>query len=193
MPRTLEHFIAAANSPQTWFRSGDDLLLTARAIWDAEFQKSMNPDAKIEIPARLFNGFFLLAGFGLESLFKGLRVSQMLDAGTASVTNQKGELNRSLKTHNLVKLAADTGIAPTLVHNQQMLLERLTLLISWAARYPVKLSYTNELNPRMLISSDITDIETIAKGIKSKEMDYWRVVSIRAKSDGSTLTTKQAR
>lgn len=193
MSRSLQQFTNTANSPRTWFRSGDDLLLAAKCIWDAEFQKALTPTGPpVEIPFRLFNGFFLLAGFGLESLFKGLRVSQLLDQGTSSVVTTEGKLDGRLKTHDLIKLATETQMVKDLDHNQIALLDRLTLVSTWAGRYPVEWKHAGKLNPHMLMGSDLDDIQSVAAQIRTKEKNYWPVISL-TRSKGRTLTTRQSR
>jgi hypothetical protein len=190
---TLQQFTIRANRPPAWIQSGDNLLSAARTIWDTNFQPFMGSrPVKGEIPFRLFNGFFLLGGFGLECLFKGLRVSQLLESGKSSVVTAKGELIGELKTHDLVKLATQTTILNGLGHNQKELLKRLTVMITWAGRYPVEWKHKGQRQPNFLSGSDWTDIEDIADRIRRKEQEYWPIISQKRKH-GRTLIIRQSR
>lgn len=82
--------------------------------------------------------FMFLAGLGVESLLKAIRILQYQAAGKpVAAKNRRGSLTltRELKTHDLLGLAKAAGI--TLEPAEVTLLERLTDFVEWAGRYPV--------------------------------------------------------
>lgn len=177
MSKTLEQFTRGASEPRAWMQAGNDLLKAAWLIWDSKFAEAFGtlPKGYRGIPSELFDPFFLLAGFGLENLLKGLRVHQLLRGKQTIVLLGQGKLTTDLVTHDLTKLAKDTDIHPLLSHGERGILRRLTLMTKWAGRYPVERTFTGELNPRLLVSTDRRDIESIVNYIRAAEKEFWIV------------------
>jgi hypothetical protein len=75
---------------------------------------------------------FMLAGFAIENVLKGIRVQQ-LNAET-QVTEGDKRIKSLTNTHNLSKLATDAGL--TVSSEESKLLVKLTDRILWSGRYP---------------------------------------------------------
>jgi hypothetical protein len=200
-----------------WFIFGGISLRGAKALWNISdlgreasaeslFGKGNLEDAgviggaiQMSIPS------LLLAGFGFESLLKGILLRQMSYRGDPLTTTKGGKafLVRSLKTHNLTALATKAGIRLDVA--ETALLDRLTTIVTWAGRYPVSIGEeglvpgAGEFGPgdgkavsglaaRLFKIADETPrlVETGPKGERLemvKEADEWKARWI---SDGKT-------
>jgi hypothetical protein len=116
-----------------WLEVGNDLILAAQFIWDERFaeQFAREGQGRKPFPVEFVRPFFLLAGFGVESNLKGLRVRQMVKAGQPR-TKRDGSLVGALATHDLTKVAEAARVLDQLSHNQRRLLQRLTVYTTWA-------------------------------------------------------------
>jgi hypothetical protein len=84
--------------------------------------------AKIDVPPLNYVPAFLLFGFALENLFKGILVKN--DPTLISGTRLNGELN----SHDLSILAKNAKVS--LSASERKTCERLTAVVVWAGRYP---------------------------------------------------------
>ncbi len=75
---------------------------------------------------------FMLAGFAIENVLKGIRVQQ-LNAETQA-TERDNRIKSITSTHNLSKLATDAGL--TVSSEEAKLLVKLTDRVLWSGRYP---------------------------------------------------------
>lgn len=75
---------------------------------------------------------FMLAGFAIENVLKGIRVQQY--NGEKQVSDGDPRIKSLTGTHNLSKLATDAGL--TVSSEEKKLLVKLTDRILWSGRYP---------------------------------------------------------
>ena len=75
---------------------------------------------------------FMLAGFAIENVLKGIRVQQINIE--SPVLEGDIRVKSITSTHNLARLASDAGI--TLTAEENKLFDKLTDLIIWSGRYP---------------------------------------------------------
>jgi hypothetical protein len=176
--KTPEAYTRTAENPRAWFQAGDALLVAAHAIWNEKIDWQRPPTHE---DAAYFSAFLLLAGFGIESNFKGLLVRQMTKDGKRVVqvkkkkepkkkgTRERPELVPELNTHDLTDLAERTGIASALGIGERLFLKRLSVYSTWAGRYPVELKYKESDADRSVISSDWDEIESVIRRIKAAD------------------------
>jgi hypothetical protein len=174
--KTLDQFTKGATNPRAWMAYGDDLIAAAWLIFDTHFARWFGPDHPKTgrgIPIEFFNPFFLLAGFAVEAYVKGLRVYQ-LNKLKATIVAKDGRILH-IATHDLVKLAKDAAIYVSLDFTERTLLQRLTIMTTWAGRYPVERVFSGEQHPNMLTSQDRPAIEAIVRRIRDAEREFWIV------------------
>ena len=117
------------DEPQAWLSSAERLLYGGQQLWKLaeEGWASMYDSPPHRHPAQpgQFAPAFLLFGYAFENLLKGLLRQQTGKAPTG---------------HKLVAYATNAGLKRNdLDQDEWDLLERLTVHIKWAGRYPVPL------------------------------------------------------
>lgn len=131
------------NDPTLWAHSAADLAYSARALFqranDASEalikDKPENSEPKMRYllsEMGMYSVAFMLAGFALENLIKGLRVAQL--NSESPVTEEDPRFKALTATHDLPRLAREAGI-PT-DHTVVEALWTLTEHIFWVGRYP---------------------------------------------------------
>jgi hypothetical protein len=141
----LRQFLFEAGQyPTFWFSSAQKLMRAAEIVFrdqtDAadEYEKALDEAsydvestgmAEIKADSPVFRPAELLYGFAIENLLKGLIVAD--NPGLISQT----ELDKGLRTHDLIKLAARAKIA--LTDDETRVATILSLMNEWAGRYPV--------------------------------------------------------
>src|SRR5687768_17610281 len=128
------YFRRTAEDPRLWFSAAEDLLQTARLVWETKHApviKASEADLapRLHEAIRHMRGFYLLAGAGIESFLKGLRVAQMVKAGESPVVaDRRGcRLAKTLAHHRLLNHATAAGLG--LSHNQSELLKKLEMAV----------------------------------------------------------------
>lgn len=127
-----EQYQLLQNNPLPWLLKADQLIEAFEAlIVDDERRASEGRSRRIDSVT------YLLAGFAMEALLKGLLIAakKHLDA--------RGRFR--IATHDLRKLAIDAGY--DLDRTELTLLERIEQFTTWTARYPMPLS-VDDLRPR---------------------------------------------
>lgn len=122
-------FVSTVYSVEEWYARARALYAAAKAVWERGDQlhdQSLRDRMALEAVA------FMLAGMSLECLLKAVIVGEVPES------NQKIELPRTLKTHNLLSLAKDAGIAVS--DDEEHCLRILTDHVVWAGRYPAPTS-----------------------------------------------------
>lgn len=95
-----------------------------------EYARLMAEDVEDILEWRLIEVYFLLMGYSIENLLKGIVLSKQ----PGLLDKDKGKLSNTILTHNLVKLAKNCDINITL--DERHLLEALTTSIVWEGKYP---------------------------------------------------------
>jgi len=126
-----QHQLLAA-MPFAWVLKADELF-TAFELVVAKEAESLNQ------PPQLSSVAYMLAGFAVEVLMKGVLVQE------GSAVDLKGRF--TLDSHDLLKLAERAAL--TLSDDESRLLERLQEYLTWAGRYPVPLT-SEPMRPRAL-------------------------------------------
>jgi hypothetical protein len=142
-------FQSRIQDPHAWFIFAELSFRGAEALWqisdagrafssEVPFGRASLEEAKkIGNAVRMSIPSLLLAGFGFESLLKGILLRQMNFRGEPTTTIRKGKafLVGSLKSHDLLGLATRAGVS--LDAEEVRMLERLSTIVMWAGRYPV--------------------------------------------------------
>lgn len=128
-------FFLRAYSWRLWVGSAYTLRLSAQALWkiyDSEIQraremgdKAVGQSFEIEHETTAM----MLMGMALEALLKGCLVAK-----NPSLVKSR-EIDKKLKTHDLVRLFWDAGIA--LNEQERRFCATLTTYIVWLGRYPI--------------------------------------------------------
>ena len=150
-----KQFQAGACLPLSWLLMASSLHRAAMIIWEQVEQDrktQLDPEklAQSDNIPRLTPVFMFLAGLTIETLVKGILVSQE----SALDNNGKFKFNK----HNLVGLLEQASI--TLSHDERDLVGRLEQYIKWAGRYPVPLK-TSDFVPRSWPSGEIAPLPQI--------------------------------
>lgn len=128
------------HDPRYWFKQAKELDQAAWVIWDAirvDLTRLSRMEAGSIVPvesavnANLGGIFWLLAGFALENALKGLIIRNEPDAAI------DGRLDRSLRTHNLLRLAKRASVPLTVA--EAFYLQVGTQCTTWAGRYPASM------------------------------------------------------
>jgi hypothetical protein len=125
---------------QHWFRSFEGLYESALKLEPSINDTWCNysehaKDKNIPLEPDYFQGvYFMLMAYGVENLFKGLIVKAK-QVELRSDYLESNKLPACLKSHDLLKLAKDSGY--TLKKGEEGYLRRLTRNSTWAGRYPV--------------------------------------------------------
>jgi hypothetical protein len=141
-------FQSRIEDPHAWFIFAEVSFRGAAALWQISDagraissevllgRASLKETKRIGSAVRMSIPSLLLAGFGFESLLKGILLRQMYFRGQPmTIVKGKAFLVGSLKSHDLVGLAERAGVP--LDAEETRLLERLTTIVTWAGRYPV--------------------------------------------------------
>ena len=123
-----------AESPVAWVGNADSLIRAFETLIDEEYRSAA--DGR-DLP-RLSNVAYMVAGFAIEVLLKGLLVQQK------PPVNSNGRFK--LDSHRLVDLARAAGF--TLNEGEPELLDRLEEYLTWAGRYPIPLT-SDPMRPRL--------------------------------------------
>ncbi len=147
-----------AHEPEFWFRQAEELDRAAHLIWQAcetDFIAMSKLPVGSEVRRVNLGGtFWLNAGLAIENLLKG----SIIQREPSLVVD--GRINKSLKIHDLTKLArlADTELSPV----EGFYLWVATECIIWAGRYP---SSTNakKTKPPVFSEADFLAYESLYK------------------------------
>jgi hypothetical protein len=145
-------FQGRIEDPHAWFIFAEMSFRAAAALWEISDtgrsissevligRTSLEEAKRIGSAVRMSIPSLLLAGFGFESLLKGILLRQMYFRREPLTTvGKKGQafLVGSLKSHNLAALAEKARVP--LDAEETRLLGRLTVIVTWAGRYPVSI------------------------------------------------------
>lgn len=166
-------------TPERWLGVGERMIASASVLWIAKIEPVLGPDKKLtnwDVEEALAHkrGFYLLAGFGVENLFKALRIARMFLDDEATTTVRKGEctLVNELKTHSLGAIASK--LALPLSSGQTRLMKKLEACIDWEARYPASVKPLAGRWMRELISTEHGDL----LGIRDLCRRAWSEIAI---------------
>lgn len=126
----------------TLFEAAALLEVEVREIWAHNMkwvQEKADRDGGMRPrPTEMLGIYFMLLAFAVENLFKARLVRQNYHVYRSQI-EEDGKLPGSLKSHDLVALAAQVGFKPDL--EEEDLLRRLARAGVWAGRYPVPTHY----------------------------------------------------
>jgi hypothetical protein len=135
-----------ASTQIVWVLRADELLrafeLLAR---QAEDDLRLLNENETSHPPSVSGTAIMLGALAIENLLKAIRLPQV-----TPLFDKRGAFK--LDTHDMLKLADDTGIR--LSKEEQILLERLEQYLIWAGRYPIPL-FSEETRPRTLPNGGI--------------------------------------
>jgi len=98
--------------------------------------------------------YFMLTSYAIENLLKSLIVRKKREQLKNELNNRQ-ELPKILKSHNLVKLAQEAEF-PIKSQLQEDILRRLTRCVIWSGRYPIPLNYKGTRTARFLDGKNYT-------------------------------------
>ena len=128
-----EQHLHLAENPIAWVLQADALIAAFETLAHADERALDSGDE----PPRLSSVAYMLAGFAIEVLLKGLLVQK------TRPLNANGRF--VLHSHHLVELAKEANIS--LIESEPRLLEKLEEFLTWAGRYPVPLT-SESMRPR---------------------------------------------
>jgi hypothetical protein len=140
-----EQFADSVANPMRWFDTAENLIETARNIEDdlpprwkgAGLDESYDPrtyGTESSKAFRLLDIYFMLTGFAIENLLKGLLVALKQEHFKEEAL-QARRLPTELHNHSLHEIALAVGFAPN--HQERSILRKLEDHLLWAGRYPV--------------------------------------------------------
>jgi len=115
------------SKPSSWKNKADTL---ARTAYKLEVDRDKQDNKFVDFSSSPV--YYMLIGFALENYYKGAILAKLIKNSQIS-TN--GELESSLKTHDLVNLAKQAGI--TIEKTQESQLKHITEFTIWKGRYPL--------------------------------------------------------
>lgn len=126
---------------ETWGRSREALeqqLEWAKKVIEEEGEQALSgklsPDrARQALDAQLHNIAFMLAGFAVENLAKGILISR-----DPSLVDESEGIASRLRTHDLQSLVSKC--LGSLSRRENVVLEEVATLTRWRGRYPVPLA-----------------------------------------------------
>lgn len=148
--------------PSEWFLIADELQHSAIALFDTRNNSIM--EQRNSVGETLFQkptisrAYFLLAGFSLENLIKGLLITEN------SSLIKDGKIDKSISSgHNILNLAKKLNCI-TLTPIEIELLEILSEALPYWSRYPIPKTY-NHLAEEVAVNNNIhnTYIELFEK------------------------------
>jgi hypothetical protein len=98
----------------------------------------------------------LMLGFAAENFVKAAYVKVL---GLAENDRTVEALPHTLRRHNLVAIASDTGLPFS--DAERELLQRLTPIVQWAGRYAVPTRATESLNLALLNNQDLRSMQLV--------------------------------
>lgn len=119
--------------------------------------------------------FLMLVSYSIENYLKAILINLNKKVFRDHV-NQRHELPKALKSHDLTILASDSGISTSNDPFECQLLKRLTYCAVWHGRYPVPLK-ARDFEQRIgdfFSSTDIPVIQGLIKKIKIKIRDLYQ-------------------
>jgi hypothetical protein len=153
----IEIFRRRVTNAAFWWETGEHLLTSAKTLWPhvaATFELN-RANLRIERDAIAHRDpYYLLAGCAIECFLKAVRVKQLFrrTGEHASSEMPTPRLPRGFANgHNLVRLAEDAGFV--LSEHERWLLQRWSVFVKWAGRYPVNTS-PGALAPNFVVNSD---------------------------------------
>jgi histone H3/H4 len=127
----MQHRILATE-PIVWLLKADSLMAAFEVlVADDERRAGQN------LPRRVQSVAYMLAGFAIENLLKGLLIAARTPLDKAG--------RFTLKSHDLLDLSAEVGCQ--LDDSNRRLLERMQEFAIWTGRYPIPLS-SEPMRPR---------------------------------------------
>lgn len=152
-----ELFVRDARKPVAWSISSRQLLRIAqetwgmsRNAWDKQVEWALEfirehevpagpfqlseEEARLALDAQLHGIAFMLAGFALENLAKGVLISR-----NPALVEDSGRLSDSLNTHDLQALVSEC--LDDLSSRENLVLEEVGTYTRWGGRYPVPLKW----------------------------------------------------
>jgi len=133
---------AALHEPLSWFWSSEELE-TAAAILKEKVEDYYNSQSRNPIGEAVMGPYYLLTGFAMECLIKGIIVAngeRVLKNGKIKFVD--GKDGKKVSQHNLIALADKAGI--TYNSDERQILKLLTESIEWAGRYPAPMRWDQE-------------------------------------------------
>jgi len=154
-------------SKQAWFRSANELIAAVELVaphiahyWACPNARFLDQKNDPEPEYSLVNVHMMLAGFAIENLCKGSLPARLTPKEQEAVT--KGELPKSLRTHDLLKLIEQTEM--TLSDAEKELVNRIGEA-RWRGRYPSPISH-KDIGPSLRSGSDVGRIKTFLEKLR---------------------------
>ncbi|MGE0734388.1 MAG: hypothetical protein AB7P50_06500 [Alphaproteobacteria bacterium] len=167
-----------------WLKRSADLLNCKwlegqQAFMSADFNDDVLPEV-FEKSKNLPRTSYMLFAFAIENLLKARIVKE------ASCLVSQEQLDKSLRIHNLLKLAERANV--TLSPREEEIMRKLTNFGVWAGRYPIP---TN----RPVGKSHVDDIafSTIDGGARSLELDEINALFEKLRKHVLTIMTNEER
>jgi hypothetical protein len=181
-----ERFRMVAEQPRSWFRVAEQLLGSARVIWESRIEPACSASGFKSASAAAFShmrGFYVLAGFSAENFIKGVLVAQMRVAHGQPIADRQGELSLQglNKRHRLVNPAQQASLPLTL--EQRELLTRLEPIVKWSGRYPVALAPTLADGLDYINAQDLRTLEDFAQLCR----DVWKKETSKSLPGGRSI------
>jgi len=169
--------------PCHWLSCAEELIDAAELIWknnngaftiEMSGEKNMEEGGIIPNESRKISQnsrtYFLLAGFAIENLFKGLIICQ----NPKNITN--GKLNNNIKTHKILNLASKIPDV-NLSAEEKEICQKIEGAIPYWGRYPIPLNF-NGVTPYVGITKEIRNViigmfDRISKQLYDKIKDGW--------------------
>ena len=136
-----DSFKSKAMNPSKWLESAENLEAAIALVRPTlvECYRKFPSDDYFQA-AKLIGPYYLLTGYALECLFKGIIICK----GYQCVDAKRGI---KFKGHNLVDLAKEAGII-TGTYAEKYMLEELTRQTTWKGRYPTAIKWDKEYTNR---------------------------------------------
>jgi hypothetical protein len=136
--KQLELYMRAGNNYGSWLLSADSLLASAR-ILSSSFDPCLDLTVGNKLPdkAKIFSTIFLLYGFCIECLFKGLWVKN----GNIIVEKGKYIGIPGVNDHKLHELAERNDFSVS--KREKDALISLSIIITSSGRYPISKNWTD--------------------------------------------------
>jgi hypothetical protein len=190
-----KRFQMVAEQSYSWFRVAEELLGSARVIWESHIEPACVDFERASAAAfPHMRGFYLLAGFSAENFIMGVRVARMRVANEPIVTvgdtkKRKGKLGIPGLTkhpHKLVKPALLLAGLP-LTPEQTQLLTRLEPIVKWSGRYAVAREPTLDDGLDHINADDLRTFEGFAQLCR----DTWREATSKTLPGGGRIWTER--
>jgi len=164
----------AATDPERWQNEHRRLLDAARLLWqpiaegiqgfrDTRRGRTQEQRILFEGKLRYFAPFFLLAGLSVENALKALIIRSAIATG-APPRNGAAALGLfPTQGHSLLDLARCARVS--LSSGERKLLERLSVFVTWAGRYPIPKRASQAGFERTTRECDLEDIERFVERV----------------------------